>query len=66
MARKTKAGLWAQNLNLTALKGDVEKQFNEVNFTKNGTILEVNLKYEFYVEPEGCKRVVVPQSPKAV
>lgn len=48
-ARKNKTGLWAQNLNLSSLKGDTEKQFNDVNFNKNGTIIEVNSRYEFYV-----------------
>jgi hypothetical protein len=59
--------LWALNLNLTAIRGsDGEKQFNEVNFSKNGTIIEVKSRYEFYVEPDGCKRVDVPQQPKLV
>jgi hypothetical protein len=40
--------------------------FNDVNFSKNGTIIEVNSRYEFYVEPDACKRVVVPQNPKPV
>lgn len=66
LARKNKTGLWAYNLNLTALRGDTEKQFNDVNFTKTGAIIEVKSKNQFYVEPDGCKRVKVPQDPKSV
>lgn len=59
--------MWAQNLNLTAIKGgDNEKLFNKVNFSKNGSIIEVKSRNEFYVEPDGCKRVEVPQNPKLV
>ncbi len=54
-------------MNLTAIRGgDGEKQFNNVNFSKNGTIIEIRSRYEFYVEPDGCKRVDVPQEPKPV
>lgn len=41
LARKNKTGLWAHNLNLTALRGDTEKQFNDVNFSKTGSVIEV-------------------------
>ncbi len=64
IARKNKTGLWALNLNLTALRGDTEKQFSDVSFTKTGMIIEVKSRYEFYVEPDGSKRVEVPQNPK--
>ena len=37
-----------------------------MNFSKNGTIIEIRSRYEFYVEPDGCKRVDVPQEPKLV
>ena len=54
-------------MNLTAIRGgDGEKQFNNVNFSKNGTIIEVKSRYEFYVEPDGCKRADVPKEPKLV
>lgn len=53
-------------MNLAALRGDTEKQFNQINFSKTGAIIEVKSRYEFYVEPDGCKRVVVPQNPKPV
>lgn len=66
MARKNKTGLWAYNLNLTALRGDTERQFNDVNFSKTGSVIEVKSRNEFYVEPDGCKRVNVPQNPKPV
>lgn len=66
LARKNKTGLWAHNLNLTALRGDTEKQFNDVNFSKTGSVIEVKSRNEFYVEPDGCKRVNVPQNPKPV
>ena len=56
-ARKNKFGLWSQNLNLSSLKGDIEKQFNDIKLEKNGTIIEVNSRQEFYVEPNNCKRV---------
>lgn len=66
LARKNKTGLWAHNLNLTALRGDTERQFNDVNFSKTGSVIEVKSRNEFYVEPDGCKRVNVPQNPKPV
>lgn len=46
LARRNKTGLWAHNLNLTAIRGgDGEKQFKEVNFSTNGTIIEVKSRY---------------------
>lgn len=49
LARKNKTGLWAHNLNLTALRGDTERQFNDVNFSKTGSVIEVKSRNEFYV-----------------
>ena len=38
-ARKNKIGLWKQNLNLTAFKGQTEKEFKSINYSKNLVLL---------------------------
>ena len=35
VARKNKTGMWSEPLNLTALKGEEDKDFKPVNFIKN-------------------------------
>jgi hypothetical protein len=42
MARKNKIGLWRYNLNLNSLRGETEKEFKPVNFTKTLSLLEIN------------------------
>ena len=64
LARKNKIGLWRYNLNLTALKGEMETEFKQVNFSKTLTLLEVASSSEFYLEPENAKRPNVPQKPQ--
>lgn len=39
IARKNKFGLWKYNLNLSSLRGEIEKEFKPVNFTKNLVLL---------------------------
>jgi endonuclease YncB( thermonuclease family) len=39
IARKNKFGLWKYNLNLNAVRGETEKEFKPVSFTKNLVLL---------------------------
>ena len=41
LARKNKIGLWRHNLNLTSIKGEMEKEYKPINFSKTLTLLEV-------------------------
>jgi endonuclease YncB( thermonuclease family) len=40
-ARKNRIGLWKYNLNLSSLKGEIEKEYKPVNFSKNLTLLDI-------------------------
>lgn len=64
IARKNKLGLWKYNLNLTSLKGEQEKEYKSINFTKNLILTEVINANEFYLELDGAKKPDVPQNPK--
>ena len=66
IARKNKLGLWRLNLNLTSIKGEMEKEYKPINFNKTLTLLEVQNADEFYLEPDNAKRPNVPQNPKPV
>lgn len=66
LARKNKIGLWRYNLNLTSIKGEMEKEYKTINITRTMTLLEVTNAAEFYLEPANAKRPNVPQNPKPV
>jgi endonuclease YncB( thermonuclease family) len=38
-ARKNKIGLWKYNLNLSSMKGEIEKEYKSVSFTKTLNLL---------------------------
>lgn len=40
-AKKKGVGLWKYDLNLSVFKGEAEKEFKPVNFTKNLVLVEV-------------------------
>lgn len=39
LARKNKIGLWRYNLNLTSIKGEMEKEYKTINITRTMTLL---------------------------
>jgi hypothetical protein len=55
-ARKRRVGLWSYELNLAAFKGEMDKEYKPVNFTKNLNLLEVISPEEFYLEYDGAKK----------
>lgn len=66
LARKNKIGLWRHNLNLTSIKGEMEKEFKPIKITRTLSLLEVVSAGEFYLEPSNAKRPNIPQNPKPV
>lgn len=66
LARKNKIGLWKYNLNLTSIKGEMDKEFKPISTIRTLTLLEVTNAEEFYLEPDNAKRPNVPQDPKPV
>jgi hypothetical protein len=55
--------LWSQPINLSAFKGEEDKEYTPVNFTKNLRMLEVISPTEFYFDTPNAKKPEIPQKP---
>lgn len=66
VARKNKIGMWSEPINLTALKGEEEKDFKPVNFVKTLKLAEVINAREFYLDAVNSKKPEVPQKVEQV
>lgn len=64
IAKKNKVGLWSQPINLSAFKGEEEKEYTPVNFTKTLRMVEVISPTEFYFDVANAKKPEVPQKPE--
>lgn len=56
IAKKNKVGLWSQPINLSAFKGEEDKEYTPVNFTKTLRMMEVLSPNEFYFDTPNAKK----------